>query len=304
MGQSQSLNLPVPTPPPNSGRVFTSVDGKRKLYYETYTVTPPRALVVYLHGLHESLNITSLARIRAALNSVGISVVAFEQHGHGRSTGTHGQLLSLDVVLSDTLQFVRARVAEMPGNTPFALCGHSMGGALALILGNSIRAEFGARFLGVSLLSPFVKLHARDSIGAFDAAVLSLVASPTCMPLLGGLALGPTIATVSDFGAANVLEIKRYDSATLLMLDRATDSGTSSACVDSPATSSDPPVLRAANYTGNILLSTAAVFAELGVRVNRELPAVAFPFVVVQVCIVHAALIGTHLHRVGCPSSS
>ena len=253
--QGSARAAETPEPPTNRGRVFVSSDGRRRLYFETYASTAPeRASLIYLHGLHESLNITALARLVPALAAVGISTAAFEQHGHGRSTGLHGHLVHLDAVLADTSQFIRARVAALPAGVPFALCGHSMGGALAIVLGNLLRAEFGDRFLGAALLSPFVRLHARDRIGAFDSAVLALAAAPLCVGALGAASLGPEIVTASDFGADNKAEIARYDGAQLLLLQAGNP--TLDPGAEGPAVTATPPIRRNANYSGHMRLAT------------------------------------------------
>jgi alpha-beta hydrolase superfamily lysophospholipase len=180
---------------------------------------------------------------------------ATPQVGHGRSHGAaHGRLLTLEALLADTTEMVDFLVATAGGEVSFWLVGHSMGGALCAVLGNAVAARHGAAFRGAVLLSPFVAVHLRDELGALDRAAISCLGGT-------GAALGPTIVTATDFGAANVAAIEEYDGSTVTLSDGS---------------------VRVANYTGAIIMSTLRVLFGLRDAVHVAIPTIAFPFLVMQ----------------------
>ena len=180
---------------------------------------------------------------------------AAPQVGHGRSHGAaHGRLLTLEALLADTTEMVDFLVATAGGEVSFWLVGHSMGGALCAVLGNAVAARHGAAFRGAVLLSPFVAVHPRDELGALDRAAISCLGGT-------GAALGPTIVTATDFGAANVAAIEEYDGSTVTLSDGS---------------------VRVANYTGAIIMSTLRVLFGLRDAVHVAIPTIAFPFLVMQ----------------------
>ena len=144
------------------------------------------------------MTIVGIERLARAFEATGISLAAFEQAGHGRSSGPPGCVRSLDALRSDTLAFIALVHSKQP-QLPLILIGHSMGGALCLVLADQLRTTYGPLFRGLVLLSPFVKLHAKDELGCCDAWLLACVNGMGC----GGSALGPTITTETDFGKAN-----------------------------------------------------------------------------------------------------
>lgn len=91
--------------------------------------TPPRAVVVFIHGYAEHCGrYESLCR---AFTEEGAAVYVYDQRGHGRSGGRRAYVSSFDRYIDDLdlyLEFVRSQIP----NRPLFLFGHSMGGLIAL----------------------------------------------------------------------------------------------------------------------------------------------------------------------------
>ena len=81
-----------------------------------------------------------------------------EHHGHGRSVvagGTLGMVESFDRLLDDAQSFCAHIVKNQPPGSQWGIMGHSMGGAIALYLGDRV-ADLAPGFLGVSAVAPSV----------------------------------------------------------------------------------------------------------------------------------------------------
>lgn len=102
----------------------------------------PRAVVLVVHGLGEhAWRYNALAN---QLNEWGFSVRAYDQRGHGDSSGKPGCLPASDTLLrdlSDVLEDTRASLGGSP-DVPLVLLGHSMGGLVAaLYVARELAAE-------------------------------------------------------------------------------------------------------------------------------------------------------------------
>jgi alpha-beta hydrolase superfamily lysophospholipase len=90
-------------------------------------------------------------RLAARLNAAGISVLAIDLRGHGRSPGKRAWVERFDDYLNDA----DALVAEAArGNTPLFLMGHSMGGAIAALYAIERLPASGHTLAGLVLSSP------------------------------------------------------------------------------------------------------------------------------------------------------
>ncbi len=93
----------------------------------------PRAVVLVVHGLGEhAWRYNALA---LQLNEWGFSVRAYDQRGHGDSSGKHGCLPANDTLLrdlADVLEDTRNTLGRR-GEVPLILLGHSMGGLVAAL---------------------------------------------------------------------------------------------------------------------------------------------------------------------------
>lgn len=112
---------------------FTARDGYNLAIYDwpLPSKARPRGVVLIVHGLGEhAWRYDDLAQ---QLNAWGFVVRAYDQRGHGDSTGAPGVLPEEDALVDDLFEVVedtRARLAER-WECPLILLGHSMGGLLA-----------------------------------------------------------------------------------------------------------------------------------------------------------------------------
>lgn len=103
-------------------------DGTHLKYYD-WPVENPRGYLLIVHGLGEHAG--RYARLAGELNTLGLSVRAYDQRGHGRSEGRRGVLPAGDDVLPNDLIEVFADFAREADDDPFLL-GHSLGGLVVL----------------------------------------------------------------------------------------------------------------------------------------------------------------------------
>lgn len=107
--------------------VLSTPDGVQ-LHCFVYEAPSARAGLVLVHGFAEHSG-RYLPLIEALCGS-GVSVLAFDARGHGKSSGTRAFVEHYDAYIDD-LQLVVRRAQERFGAAPFVL-GHSQGGLVAL----------------------------------------------------------------------------------------------------------------------------------------------------------------------------
>lgn len=114
---------------------FRAFDGETLHHQAWLPDTPPKAVIVLVHGLGEHAG--RYQHVAEALVDAGYAVRAYDHRGHGRSTGKRAFVKHYDELLRDLHQFRRAVEGEHPG-TPLVLLGHSMGGNIVMgyALGN------------------------------------------------------------------------------------------------------------------------------------------------------------------------
>ena len=104
------------------------------VYTRWWTVASPSAVVLVSHGASE--HCARYDRFAQALNAAGMSVVALDHRGHGRTAESSGRGVTGPgggAAFVDDLEEVRAAAAEaVGGELPVFLFGHSMGALLAL----------------------------------------------------------------------------------------------------------------------------------------------------------------------------
>lgn len=123
----------------------------------------PTTLTIFMHGVDESLDTPGCAKLAEVWAARGHVLVGIELHRHGRSSHNHGargtlppaetmvsELEELIMLLRSTLLPQHIRVL------PFALAGHSLGGALAILLSSRFIRTSPERFLGCMLFAPAV----------------------------------------------------------------------------------------------------------------------------------------------------
>jgi len=99
------------------------------LFAQSWTVDAPKAVLGIIHGMGEHSN--RYGHMAKAMNAAGISVVAFDHRGHGKSGGKRGHMTSIDQLLDGVDQLLTEMGRVAPGAAQF-LYGHSMGGNVLL----------------------------------------------------------------------------------------------------------------------------------------------------------------------------
>ncbi len=110
---------------------FTAADGENLAVYDWALPEEiqPRGTVLVVHGLGEHAG--RYAALAHRLNLCGFAVRAYDQYGHGESSGPRGGLTSDTRLLADLADMVDATRAHAPAGLPLVVLGHSMGGLVA-----------------------------------------------------------------------------------------------------------------------------------------------------------------------------
>lgn len=131
------INPPLLTP-------LTARDGENLALYEWqtdawdpetgYAALPPRAVVLMVHGLGEHAG--RYGHVAEKLLDWGFAVRAYDQRGHGQSSGARGRLPRDTTLLEDLADVVEAtrlhcELQQAGAELPLILLGHSLGGLVA-----------------------------------------------------------------------------------------------------------------------------------------------------------------------------
>lgn len=122
------------------------------------TCTRPKAIrgvVVVVHGFGEHSG-RYAKYIVPMLLDLGLSVVQYDNIGHGKSGGKRGHCPSYDALLDILNQMVKKAQEHYP-NLPLFLYGHSMGGNLVL----NYALRFTTPIEGIIASSPYLRLAFR-----------------------------------------------------------------------------------------------------------------------------------------------
>lgn len=99
------------------------------LYGLHWPAAEPWAVVALVHGLGE--HIQRYEHVAAYLNKKGVSLVAMDLPGHGKSPGKRGHIPSY-AALMDAWDNLRVQAKALYPNLPLFIYGHSMGGNITL----------------------------------------------------------------------------------------------------------------------------------------------------------------------------
>ena len=151
-------------------RSCTTADGKRLRVGRLAADGPPRARLIWLHGLAEYLGRYTETFEWFAERRFDCWMVEFR--GHGESEGRRGHILRFDEYLDD----LRALIAELPEDgAPAVAIGHSTGGlVLARALQRGVEPPAGWR---ASVLTSAL-LAWRDDLPAWQLRLATSLASP------------------------------------------------------------------------------------------------------------------------------
>lgn len=160
---------------------FTARDGETLAVYHWQTdvsskppedsAEPARGVVLMVHGLGEHAG--RYEHVANNLCKWGFEVCAYDQRGHGESTGVRGTLPTSAALLDDLAEVVDHTLQQYPG-LPLILLGHSLGGLVT-----SCFVSSGMRPVDALVLSS----PAFDAgLSAFQKLLLKLL--PTIVPNL------------------------------------------------------------------------------------------------------------------------
>ena len=130
---------------------FPATDGLPLFGQQWLVDAPPKGLLCLVHGFGEHSG--RYHHVARAFNEAGISVVAFDQRGHGRSGGKRGYTPSYTQSMTDIGSLIRQARQRVPG-VPVVLYGHSMGGNM--VLNYAMRHK--PNLQGVISTSPWLRL--------------------------------------------------------------------------------------------------------------------------------------------------
>ena len=111
-----------------------------------------KGVVVLVHGFGEHSGRYKKSVI-PTLNNIGLAVVAYDNIGHGKSSGKRGHCPSYEALL-DVLATVIDKAKELHPEKPVLLYGHSMGGNL--VLNYALRRK--STLAGIIATSPYLRL--------------------------------------------------------------------------------------------------------------------------------------------------
>jgi alpha-beta hydrolase superfamily lysophospholipase len=155
---------------------FTARDGENLAYYQWQAdasskqpgdlAEPARGVVLMVHGLGEHAG--RYDHVANALSNWGFEVCAYDQRGHGESTGVPGTLPSCNALLDDLAEVMDDTRQQYP-KLPLILLGHSLGGLVT-----SRFVSLGMRPVEALVLSS----PALDAgLGAFQKLLLKILPS-------------------------------------------------------------------------------------------------------------------------------
>lgn len=123
-----------------------------KFYGQYWQTEQTKAIIILIHGMGE--HSTRYADfVIPELIKHNISVIAYDQFGHGKTEGKRGHNPNYNAVL-DCVKIVAEKAKNVFGDIPTFLYGHSMGGNVVI---NYILRRKNS-FKGVIATSPFIKL--------------------------------------------------------------------------------------------------------------------------------------------------
>ena len=108
-------------------RTIQAIDGTT-LHTRVWSASAPRARVVIVHGFGEHAG--RYADIATFLADSGVSVIAYDQRGHGRSGGRRGHIRRWTEYRADLRSVLEVATDGEP--IPLFLYGHSLGGTVVL----------------------------------------------------------------------------------------------------------------------------------------------------------------------------
>lgn len=179
---------------------YTWKVGGQELFGQSWLVENPKAVVGIVHGMGE--HAARYNYMIDALTSAGISVIGYDQPGHGKTPGKKGHVASYDVLL-DCVDNVIGKMDELAPNAPKFLFGHSMGGNV--LINHLLRRK--PKVNGAIVSGPWLKL-------AFDPPAIQVKLAKLVSGILPGLVQSSKL----DVNAisSDPKEVQRYSNDPLV----------------------------------------------------------------------------------------
>jgi alpha-beta hydrolase superfamily lysophospholipase len=108
---------------------FTAPTGQTVHYKQWADPQDIKAVVLLVHGLGE--HIGRYEHVAAHFHQLGYAFIAYDQYGHGKTTGKVGHVRKMDDILDLLDKFIAFTQSLYPGKA-ICLYGHSMGGLIVL----------------------------------------------------------------------------------------------------------------------------------------------------------------------------
>lgn len=171
-----------------------------KIYGQSWLVENPKAVVGIIHGMGEHSGRYNY--LVDALTAANISVVSYDQMGHGKTEGKRGHVANYDMLLGCVGELTSKMVELVPAKPTF-LFGHSMGGNVLL----NYLIQRKPTINGAIVSAPWLKL-------AFDPPAIQVKLGK----LVSGILPGLVQATKLDVNtiSRDPAEVKRYTDDPLV----------------------------------------------------------------------------------------
>ncbi|XP_052030246.1 monoglyceride lipase isoform X2 [Apodemus sylvaticus] len=160
----------------------------------------PKALIFVSHGAGEHCG--RYDELAQMLKGLDMLVFAHDHVGHGQSEGERMVVSDFHIFVRDVLQHVDTVQKDYP-EVPIFLLGHSMGGAISIL----VAAEKPTYFSGMVLISPLVLANPES------ASTLKVLAAKLLNFVLPNMTLGRIDSSVLS---RNKSEVDLYDSDPLV----------------------------------------------------------------------------------------
>ena len=170
------------------------------VYGQCWLVEEPKAVVGIIHGMGEHSGRYNY--VVDALNAANISVVSYDQFGHGKTKGKRGHVGNYEILLEYAGK-LNNKLSELVPGKPKFLFGHSMGGNV--LINYLLRSN--PKINGAIVSAPWLRL-------AFDPPALQVKLGR----LVSGILPGLVQSTKLDVNAisSDPKEVQRYTQDTLV----------------------------------------------------------------------------------------
>lgn len=172
----------------------------QKVYGQSWLVDNPKAVVGIVHGMGEHSGRYNY--VVDALTAADISVVSYDQMGHGKTEGKRGHVANYDMLLGCVGE-LSSKMMELVPAKPTFLMGHSMGGNV--LLNYLLRRN--PKINGAIVSAPWLKL-------AFDPPAIQVKLGRIVSGILPGLVQSTKLDVKSISRDPN--EVARYSKDTLV----------------------------------------------------------------------------------------